>query len=209
MAICSSVQTIAPTECIGDSLVKINNNFSNLNTDLCNTYTQFAALSSLYTTTMAFSAVNRTAQGLRAVAPQGAGTVANPAWYTYLQVTNVPSNAYKTRVLQATGRINFENNTSKNPYPVIDFFGRLIVNDSIIIDINGANNHVTYSGTTHLLLNGLYTLPIGTTVNTVKLQLANPYNINPTLNGNHFFNDSLYASNNNIYYASRLDVVLF
>ena len=35
MAICNSVQNIAASECIGDSLVKINNNFANLNTDAC------------------------------------------------------------------------------------------------------------------------------------------------------------------------------
>jgi hypothetical protein len=38
MAICNSVENIAPSECIGDSLVKINNNFSNLNTDVCTVY---------------------------------------------------------------------------------------------------------------------------------------------------------------------------
>lgn len=35
MAGCNNIQIIAPTECIGDSLVKINNNFTNLDTTLC------------------------------------------------------------------------------------------------------------------------------------------------------------------------------
>lgn len=35
MAGCNNTQIIAPTECIGDSLTKINNNFSNLDTALC------------------------------------------------------------------------------------------------------------------------------------------------------------------------------
>lgn len=39
MATCSTVQTIAASECIGDSLTKINNNFANLNTDTCNLFT--------------------------------------------------------------------------------------------------------------------------------------------------------------------------
>lgn len=46
MAICNSVQNIAASECIGDSLVKINNNFSNLNLDLCTLLTIVNTLSS-------------------------------------------------------------------------------------------------------------------------------------------------------------------
>jgi len=46
MAICNSTQIIAPTECIGDSLVKINNNFSNLNNDVCSLLTLVNELSS-------------------------------------------------------------------------------------------------------------------------------------------------------------------
>lgn len=45
MAICSSVQNIAASECIGDSLVKINNNFLNLNTDTCTLLTLVNTLS--------------------------------------------------------------------------------------------------------------------------------------------------------------------
>jgi hypothetical protein len=208
MAGCNNVQVIAPTECIGDSLTKINNNFTNLDTALCTTYTGVVTLSSLYTTTMAFSAVNKTAQGLKAIAP--GSTVSAPVWYNYLTITNIPSNPNKPRIIQATGRINFESNASGAPgYAVIDFFGRLIVNDTQIIDINGSNCHVSYSSTHHLLLNGTYTIPAGTGVNSVKLQLANPYDTNPTINGNHFWNNNLYTTNNNIYYASRLDVILF
>ena len=33
---CSLVQTIDPTECVGNSLSKINSNFSNLQTNVCN-----------------------------------------------------------------------------------------------------------------------------------------------------------------------------
>lgn len=46
MAICNSVQNIASSECIGDSLVKINNNFSNLNNDACTLLTLINQLSS-------------------------------------------------------------------------------------------------------------------------------------------------------------------
>lgn len=46
MAICNSVQNIASSECIGDSLVKINNNFSNLNTDVCTLLSLINTLSS-------------------------------------------------------------------------------------------------------------------------------------------------------------------
>lgn len=45
MAICSSVQNIAASECIGDSLVKINNNFANLNEDACTLLTLLNQLS--------------------------------------------------------------------------------------------------------------------------------------------------------------------
>lgn len=204
MAGCNNVQVIAPTECIGDSLTKINDNFANLDTTLCTAYNGVVTLSSLNAATMSFNDINRTAQNLRTIAP--GSTVNAPVWYNYLQITNVPSNPNKPRVLQATGRINFESNATN---PVIDFFGRLIINDTQIIDINGSNCHVSYSSTHHLLLNGTYTIPVGTGNNTVKLQLANPYNVDPSINGNHFWNNNLYTSNNNIYYASRLDVILF
>lgn len=46
MAICNSVQTILPQQCIGDSLPIINNNFSNLNTDICTLLTLINELSS-------------------------------------------------------------------------------------------------------------------------------------------------------------------
>lgn len=46
MAICNSVQNIAASECIGDSLVKINSNFSNLNTDVCSLLSLINDLSS-------------------------------------------------------------------------------------------------------------------------------------------------------------------
>jgi len=45
MPICNSVQPIQPTECIGDSLVKINTNFSNLNADACSLVTMIRSLS--------------------------------------------------------------------------------------------------------------------------------------------------------------------
>jgi hypothetical protein len=47
MAICNSVQSIASSECIGDSLVKINNNFANLNADACTLLTLINDLSSI------------------------------------------------------------------------------------------------------------------------------------------------------------------
>lgn len=44
MAICNSTQIIAPTECIGDSLVKINNNFSNLDSNICSLHSNLYSL---------------------------------------------------------------------------------------------------------------------------------------------------------------------
>lgn len=62
MAICNSVQTIAASECIGDSLPKINNNFANLNTDLCSLNTTVTTLSNQVYPTTLFVPVNYNTQ---------------------------------------------------------------------------------------------------------------------------------------------------
>lgn len=151
-----------------------------------------------------YTTINRTFQPLRPIVP-GSST-ASPVWYTYLEpITGIDS---KSRVLQISARVVYDRNPNEPTDSIKDFFGRIIINDDTtngIVDINGANCHEDYSQTNFLLLQGTYN--ITAPVVSVKLQLTNPYNQNPVLNSNHF-HSNIYTGNN-IYYASRLDVIAF
>jgi hypothetical protein len=53
MADCNYVTTILNSECIGDSLVKINNNFGNLNTEVCNILGNISGITALFASSLA------------------------------------------------------------------------------------------------------------------------------------------------------------
>ena len=202
------------TDCMGDSVSVIN-----ANTNYLASFT--AAVSATAATkeyvdtfnrARTYSAINRTYTGLRTIAPPGTGILAqrlaNPLWTTYLSAGNIVSTA---KTFQINGRINYDvyfGGSSKGA-AVVDWFGRLIINDSIVVDVNGTNGHAgSFSSTYHLLLQAAYTLPNNITISSIKLQLANPNDANPVINNTHSGTDA-YASNNNIYYSSRLDVIAF
>lgn len=155
-----------------------------------------------------YSAVNRTYTELRNIAPSTGSTLKNPIWYTFLEIQNIISTA---KSFQINGRINYDVyvGSATRAAAVVDWFGRLIINDTIVVDVNGTNGHGgDLSSTYHLLLQAAYTPPSNVTINSIKLQLSNPNNANPVINNTHS-GDNIYATNDSIYYSSRLDVIAF
>ena len=202
------------TDCMGDSVSVINANTNYLAS--FTTAISATAATKEYVDTFnrarTYRAINRTFTDLRTIAPPRAGTeaanIANPAWHTYLSAGNIVSTA---KTFQINGRINYDVyvGTATRASAVVDWFGRLIINDSIVVDVNGTNGHAgEFTSTYHLLLQAAYTLPNDVTISSIKLQLANPYNANPVINNTHQ-GANTYVSNNNIYYSSRLDVIAF
>ena len=195
-------------DCIGDSLIYINANTGYLDCKINSLSANTKEYVDTFNRARTYSAINRTFTDLRTIAPVGGGTVASPVWYTYLSAGNIVSTA---KTFQINGRINYDVyvGTASRASAVVDWFGRLIINDTIVVDVNGTNGHGgEFSSTYHLLLQAAYTLPNDVTISSIKLQLANPYNANPVINNTHQGADT-YVSNNNIYYSSRLDVIAF
>ena len=193
-------------DCIGDSLLYINANTGYLDCKIDSLSANTKEYVDTFNRARTYSAINRTYTDLRTIAPVG-GTLANPVWHTYLSAGNIVSTA---KTFQINGRINYDVYVGgTRAAAVVDWFGRLLINDSIVVDVNGTNGHGgEFSSTYHLLLQAAYTLPNNVTISSIKLQLANPNNANPVINNTHSGTNA-YASNNNIYYSSRLDVIAF
>jgi len=121
MAICNSVQNIAPSECIGDSLVKINNNFSNLNNDLCLSNTMVTTLSNqIYPTTL-FVPVNyntRSNENPLMAAWAGTGNQSSQSWWSGIQTVTVPNCPANTIgiSLHMWANVNSYQNNGQNVY---------------------------------------------------------------------------------------------
>jgi len=135
MAGCNNIQVIAPTECIGDSLTKINNNFANLDTDLCAT----ATITSQVTSTTLFIPVNystRTNQNIVAIPGTGnnlkwtgsyktngqnffwirEGTTSTVPWWSGVQTANLsgaPVNSVGA-LLSIFFNVNSQNNNGQH-----------------------------------------------------------------------------------------------
>jgi hypothetical protein len=88
MAICNSTQLIASSECIGDSLVKINNNFTNLDSDVCSllTYIRTLSASSFYTETEAVIGPTETTRGYIGADTNATGSTYQ--WYYIQQIAD-------------------------------------------------------------------------------------------------------------------------
>ena len=132
MATCEYTQLIDSSECVGDSLVKINNNFANLNAALCTsstaTNTTSAAvvdlrnkINSVLSPTVLFVPANYSTQSNAigsVVAWGGKGTRSTNPWWSGVQtvtLNNVPTNTIGVLV-EAFANVNAYANNSQRVY---------------------------------------------------------------------------------------------